>query len=188
MEMSTIKNVKVTIKGTRPLLINRFGGAEEAAPVATRGKKRDYGTPEQQAHKSAYHDNGDMYVPSTWITSAIRNAAALFKAQGKRSSLKNMAGCAVVCTDDKLYLGKTLADIEIDSRGAVVQRARIVRHRAKLNDWELSFELMVDEELLDLATVGAIISEAGRTQGIGDYRVNKGGPFGSFSVVSIEKA
>ena len=180
-----MKTLNVTIKGTRPLLMNKFGGAEEAPATATRGKKKDYGTAMEQAVKATYHEKGKIYLPSTWITSAIRNAAALFKAPGKRSSLKNMAGCAIVCPEDKLFLGKTLKDIEVDSRGVVIQRARIVRHRPKFETWDLSFSLLIDDELLDTGTVKAIINEAGRTQGIGDFRVNKGGPFGSFEVVSV---
>lgn len=181
-----MKTLNVKIKGTRPLLMNRFGGAEEVPATASRGKKKDYGTPMEQAVKATYHDEGKVYIPSTWITSSVRNAASLFKAPGKRSSLKNMAGCAIVCPDEKLFLNKTVEDIEVDSRGAVIQRARIVRHRPKFNEWTLEFSLMVDEELLDTETVKAIINEAGRTQGIGDYRVNKGGPFGSFEVVDIK--
>jgi hypothetical protein len=180
-----MKTLKVTIKGTRPLLMNRFGGAEEAPATASRGKKKDYGTPEAQAVKACYQEKGNIFVPSTWVTSALRNAATLFKAPGKRSSLKNMAGCAIVCPEDKLFLGKTIKDIEVDSRGVVVQRARIVRHRPKFENWSLNFSLLVDDELLDVTQVKAIITEAGRTQGIGDFRVNKGGPFGSFEVVSV---
>ena len=182
-----MKTLNVKIKGTRPLLMNRFGGVEEGPVTATRGKKKDYGTPMEQAVKATYHEDGNVFIPSSWITSAIRNAAALFKAPGKRSSLKNMAGCAIVCPEEKVFLGKTLENISIDSRGVVVQRARIVRHRPKFENWELSFSLLIDDELLDAETVKSIINEAGRTQGIGDFRVNKGGPFGSFEVVEIKE-
>jgi hypothetical protein len=164
--------------------MNKFGGAEETATKLTKGKK-DYGTPMEQALKVTYQENGKVFVPSSWVTSSIRNAAALFKAPGKRSSLKNMAGCAIVCTEDKIFIGKTIKDIEVDSRGVVIQRARIVRHRPKFNEWELSFSLMIDEELLGADMVKEIIDQAGKTQGIGDFRVNKGGPFGSFEVVSV---
>lgn len=182
-----MKTLIVKIKGTRPLLMNKFGGAEEAAPTASRGKKKDYGTPMDQAIKATYHENGEIFLPSSWVTSAVRNAASLFKAPGKRSSLKNMAGCAIVCPEEKLFLGKTLKDIEVDSRGVVIQRARIVRHRPKFENWNLTFSLMIDDELLDTGTVKSIVTEAGRTQGIGDFRVNKGGPFGSFEVVSVSE-
>ena len=90
-----------------------------------------------------------------------------------------------MCPEEKLYLGKTLKDIEVDSRGVVIQRARIVRHRPKFSEWSLTFPLLVDDELLKIDTVKGVINEAGRTQGIGDFRVNKGGPFGSFQIVAI---
>lgn len=183
-----MKMLNVKIKGTRPLLMNKFGvDAATDAPTASRGKKKDYGTPLEQAIKATYHDAGEVFIPSTWLTSAIRNAASLFKAQGKRSSLKNLAGCAIVCPEEKLFLGKTVEDIEVDSRGVVIQRARIVRHRPKFEAWELNFTLLVDDELIDMSSVKAIVNEAGRTQGIGDFRVNKGGPFGSFEVVEINE-
>ena len=166
--------------------MNRFGGAEDnTSPKASKGKK-DYGTPKSQAEKATYHEDGEVYVPSSWLISSIRNAAGLFKSPGKRSSLKNTAGSALVCPEEKIFIHQTLKDIEVDSRGAVIQRARIVRHRPKFSEWELEFSLMIDEDLLDTKTVEAIIIEAGRSQGIGDYRLNKGGPFGSFEVVSVK--
>ncbi len=34
-----MKTLNVKIKGTRPLLMNRFGGVEEAPATASRGKR-----------------------------------------------------------------------------------------------------------------------------------------------------
>jgi len=93
---------------------------------------------------------------------------------------------AVRLTDERLFFDEafTIADIEVDSRPAVVQRARIMRHRARLENWTLSFAVEVEEDILPLDQVHEILNDAGKRAGLGDYRVEKGGPFGRFQVVA----
>jgi len=70
-----------------------------------------------------------------------------------------------------------------------VQRQGILRSRPLLKDWTLDFDLLVSEEDVSpnyFPTLRAICEDAGRRVGIGDFRIEKNGPFGKFVVESWE--
>jgi hypothetical protein len=56
-----------------------------------------------------------------------------------------------------------------------------------LETWSVSLDLQIDDEILPSDHVHAILSDAGRRAGLGDYRPQRGGPFGRFSIVSWEE-
>lgn len=79
-----------------------------------------------------------------------------------------------------------ITTFEIDSRPVVIPatKGRIMRHRPRLNAWGSEFFLEVDESLVDLTLVHECLSEGGARLGIGDFRPEKGGPFGRFQITS----
>jgi len=182
-----MKTVEVEITGVAPLLINRFKDQSEIeAGVKKKGSKRDYGTPREQAESTAYRDEKTkrIWVPSTWITGAIKTVASDYKLSGTRKSVKSVSGGAIFPQEEKLYFKENykLKDVEIDSRPCVVMRARIMRHRARLENWSVTCTLEIDNEILDLDTVHSILVDAGKRAGLGDFRPQRGGPFGRFQV------
>ena len=184
-----MKTVDVTIKGISPLLINRFKEQDEI-PVKIQKGKKDYGTPREQAEKTPYYDPKTklLWIPSTWVTGSLMTVASDYKLTGTRKSVKSVAGGAVIPCDEKLYFKEKfkVKNIEVDSRPCVVQRARIMRHRARLEKWSVTASLEVDDSILDPTMVHDILCDAGRRAGFGDFRPQKGGPFGRFQVVSFK--
>lgn len=181
-----MKTVEVTIKGVSPLIINRFKENDEQPEAVKKSTKKDYGTPREQAEATPYRDekDGKLWLPTIWITGTIRTVASDYKLPGTRKSVKSVSGGAVVPVEEKMYFIEdySLKDIEVDSRPVVIQRARIMRHRARLEKWSVTVQLQVDEEIIPLDHVHQILNDAGRRAGLGDYRPQKGGPFGRFSV------
>ena len=59
-----------------------------------------------------------------------------------------------------------------------------MRHRARLEEWEVKCSLEIDEEILPVKDVHQILNDAGRRAGMGDFRPQKGGPFGRFQITS----
>lgn len=182
-----MKTINIELKGISPLLINRFKENDEQ-PVAIKKGKRDYGTPREQAEKTAYADPKTklLWIPSSWVTGTISTVASDYKITGSRKSVKSVSGGAVVPTDEKIYFTQKykLKDVEVDSRPCVVQRARIMRHRSRLEKWGLKFSLECDESIIPTAQLHEILNDAGRRAGMGDYRPPRGGPFGRFKIVS----
>jgi len=186
-----MKRLKVKIKGTKPLLMNKFvGDTEDGNEKVTRGKK-DYGTPQEQAEKVTYLDKkGKVYVPWTWIAGTLKTVASDFKSSiSKRKSLKAIIGGAALFEDEKIYFtdGFTKEDFEVHTTPVVIKGSRISRHRPKFDSWELEFTLALDSSLVTLPEFTAVLEDAGRRAGIGDYRISKGGPFGTFKVLSIKE-
>ena len=181
-----MKTIEVTIKGVSPLLINRFKENDEQPEAVKKSTKKDYGTPREQAETTPYRDEDtkDLWLPTIWLSGTIKTVASDYKLPGTRKSVKSVSGGAVVPTEEKMYFNEKykLKDIEVDSRPCVIQRARIMRHRARLEEWSVTTQLQIDETILPVDHVHQILNDAGRRAGLGDYRPQKGGPFGRFQV------
>lgn len=182
-----MKTFEVTIEGVSPLLINRFKEQSEVTQTMKKAGKKDYGTPRAQAESSAYaDDDGKIWIPSSWPKGALATVASDYKLPSSRKSVKSVIGGAVIPTDEKIYFTEKykIKNIEVDSRPCVVQRSRIMRHRARLEKWTLTFSLEIEETILGPENVREMLGDAGRRSGLGDYRPSKGGPFGRFQVIS----
>lgn len=70
--------------------------------------------------------------------------------------------------------------------GVVVQRSRILRTRAKFDEWGLTFTVDVDDELVDEEQLLSWLDIAGRRIGLGDWRPTKSGHYGRFETVSVD--
>lgn len=180
-----MKTINVELTGISPLLINRFKEQDEIPAGLTKGKK-DYGTPRHQAEQTPYFDakTKKLWIPSSWIMGTINTIASDYKLTGSRKSLKSVSGGAVVPCEEKIYFQEDykVKNIEVDSRPVVIQRARIMRHRARLEKWSLNFNLEVDETIIPVDQLHQVLNDSGRRAGLGDFRPPKGGPFGRFNV------
>lgn len=174
------KTIEVTIEGVCPMLMNRFQmkTAEEESGAARRDEQR---TPEDEAEKGLYKTkDGKVFVPSTWIEAALRDAAKEYK-KGK-SNWKTTILSSVFVDPDEIPMGKTSWD-EIDRRPAVIQRNRIVKSRPKFNTgWKISFKILFEDSRIKPDVIQTILTEAGSSKGIGDYRPK----FGRFKVTSFK--
>lgn len=184
-----MKTITIKLKGASALLINRFAESREHPPKTQRGGRRDFGTPRRQAELTAYADsNGRLWMPSTWIKGAIQSIASDYKLIGTRKSLKSVSGGCIRAMEEKLYFLENyhIKDIEIDSRPVVIQRARIMRHRARLESWSVQCLFELEDELIDVETLNQMLTDAGRRSGVGDFRPQKGGSFGRFIVTEFQ--
>lgn len=185
-----MKTIQVKIEGISPLLINRFQEVSENPATMKKSNKKDYGTPRLQAEKTAYKDDKDfLWIPSTWLKGAISHVSSDYKLPSSRKSVKSIIGGALIPIDEVIYFNEKykLKDLEIDSRPCVIQRARIMRHRARLEKWSLTFRFELEEDLISPANLNEMITDSGRRSGIGDFRPQKGGPFGRFVVSEFKE-
>lgn len=183
-----MQTYNVVLKGITPLLIHRFSEAAEAAPKTRRIEmvQRD---PRKEAEKAAYiAPDGTYYISAAAIPAAMGAAGASHKATGTRKTLRYVVPSAIRLLTDALTIleGELPAkSFEVDSRPVTIPatKGRIMRHRPRWNTWALAFDLQIDDELLDPDTAQQLLSEAGQSIGIGDFRPEKRGPFGRFAVV-----
>lgn len=169
--------IKCTIKGLSPLLMHRF----PLVPVEAVEKL----SPQEQAEHSCYRDEAtkQLYIPGVAFQRALIGAARWSKGKG-RASLQNEVCACVIVTPECALLGTT--KFTVDSRPVVIAatKGRILRHRPRLDAWQVTFEIEFDPTLLKETQLRKIVDDAGSRVGLLDFRPERKGPFGRFSVVT----
>jgi len=186
--------IKITIQGITPLLMNRF--TEEAEIKVSGGTavtfRGDKGTPREQAESKRYSDpDGFLFVPGPNIFSCLIAAGAFHKAgRSKLTTHKTSLIPAGIAIDDLVCAlvnenDEPEKDWEVDSRSVVIPSTggRIMCHRPRVDKWRLSFVADVDTSMFSPTLVRALVDDAGKKIGLGDYRPARKGPFGRFVVV-----
>lgn len=186
-------SIEAWIEGTSPILLHRFSAAAEASTSkGTRKIHIQNEDPRTLCEASVYRDSdGGLCLPGAAFARLIREAGGAHKQRGSRKTLKYVVPAAVVVTDDlaPLFLvdRKTRAkDFEIDARPVTIPatKGRVMRYRARLNAWTARVYLRINETLLDEATVRMLLSDGVQQQGLGDFRPERGGPFGTSDLVA----
>jgi hypothetical protein len=171
-----MKSAKVTVKGTSPLLMHAY----PMVPLEAIEKKSQ----EEQAKHAEYRDpdTGFLYVPGVAIQRGCVAAATYSKGKGRGSLQKQAAACLLI-SPERVSLG--VKDYVIDSRPVVIAatKGRIIRHRPRLDDWQLTFTVEWDDLLLKETEVRRILDDLGARVGLLDFRPEKKGPFGRFVIV-----
>jgi len=191
-----MKSFSVTIEGVSGLIQHRFSEQSEGevgAATRTVGIGHSRGTPREQAEHGAYrHPDGTLYHPGAAIGRLLRESGSNHKVKGSRKSVKFLVPAAILVLDDTISLHQPgnvdskITDYEVDSRPVVIPatKGRVMRHRPRLDKWAMTFNLEVDDELLPPDFAYQLLSEGGKRLGIGDYRVERGGPFGRFQITN----
>jgi hypothetical protein len=182
---------EVWFTGTTPLLQNR--ATEEALSGKTRtntpGEQDD---PRNICERTIYRlPDRQIALPGTAIARMLREAGGSHKAKGSRKSIKYVVPAAVIVLDELcgLYLNdrKTkVTDFEVDSRPVTIPatRGRVMRHRARFNEWSSRTTLRINCDILDEKLVRQLCTEGLQQIGLGDFRPSSGGPFGTASIVA----
>lgn len=178
------------VEGLPPgILMHRFCEQAEAEEEV-RSIRQDRGTTRERAERAAYRtDEGDLYAPSTWFFRSIIEVGGYYKQRGSRKSLKYILPAAILVPADIIPLvdldGKPVKDFEVDARPVVIPatKGRIMAYRPKIEVWRATIPMEVDTTIIDLDTAHQLLEDAGRRQGVGDFRPEKKGPFGRFKII-----
>lgn len=178
-----MKTVSVTIAGLTPLIVNRFH--EEAAAEATSGihSRKEKLSPEDDAASRLYIKNDIPFFPAENIRQSIIEAAKRHKI-GRRAATTDVAASIYVLPFELVLMG----DWHVDSRAVVIPATggRILRHRPMFDEWSIDFSLQVDTDLIDIRLIQAIVTDAGKLVGLGDFRPARKGPYGRFQIENWE--
>jgi hypothetical protein len=179
--------VTVTVRGVAALLFHAWNNEavaeKSAAAKGSRAKKSD------NLESYVYRDqDGMLALPGTYLKGSLtdpQKGAAKFlqDPRSPRKSALDLFKAGVIVTTEYASLGAKDWDY-IDRRRAVVQRSAITRERpAMLAGWEATFEVMVQTpEYINRDMLHAVIINAGRLVGLGDFRPT----YGRFQVIKFE--
>lgn len=179
-----MKEIKVEIKGTSPLLMNSPKGMIEDMTKGVTKTTKNY-DPEESAEKLTYRTkDGELYIPAEALKGSLIGAAS-YKKIGKYAAKPIIAG-GVIITPQKVGLGTK--DYEIDLRTVVIQRSRVVKARPTLENWKVQFTISYDESLIgNPEIIKSIFEEAGKRVGVLDFRPQKNGSFGMFEITKWQE-
>lgn len=178
-----MEKIQVEITGVSPLLQHRF--PVEKPEAKPKNKKATEDDVEQSLYKLP---DGTIYQPAIHLIGALKKAGAKFQIPGQgKLTYKNLVGSgAVTVSPDAIpHIDQAF---EVDARAVVVPatRGRVVRRRPCFNAWSLQFEIEYDDDEISAETLKDLLEYAGKRVGIGDFRPEKGGPFGRFMVTEFK--
>lgn len=176
----------VTIKGISPLLQHRF--SEEklmSVKKKTGDKKLTADEKKVVASQYLYLDNkGKVSQPASHIEGAMVKASTEIKmaGSGKKTYKDLVKGTCFVFPE---YIPHKNQKWTVDERSVVnpTTRGRSMCYRPRIDDWQLSFELHVNDDRADDDAIRQILEIAGLQRGVGAYRPR----FGRFEVVEFKK-
>ena len=193
---------RITIKGIRPIIMhNGTAGLDTRSPAnlekaeitRKRGSNRtevdEMRLRELDCQTSLWLDSkGAPTIPPAAIRAVIETGARKLK-QGPQVR-EGMVVMDIESLDyDTERYGMSIKELGQSTQftaAVVVQRSRILRTRAKFDDWVCTFVLDCDDELIDQTQLASWLDIAGRRIGLGDWRPEKSGDYGRFETISIE--
>jgi hypothetical protein len=185
-----IEQLTYTIRGLSPLLLNNPRGML-AQSGAGPSKQKRIPSPEEEAEGGTYRTaEGILAVPAIAVRNSMITAAASFKY--KTRSWKGFVSHVEIRPAELLALyspnGEPVTEYEIDLRRCVIKgRGAVARARPLIREWQASFAFLADLSMLPHEKPHELLRhfllDAGARIGIGDYRPEKTGWFGRFTVL-----
>ncbi len=165
-------SIAVCITGTTPLLCGR--PASDAMPLGQ--------VPRAQAAARLYLDEAnEPVIPNLNLFRSFTGAAR----QLGRSPTEIVHHLGI---RERVVPILALRGWVVDTRSVRQPKTgeRTLCHRPRFDDWRLVFTLLIDQEAISVAEAHSVLNLAGQRIGLGDYRPERGGPFGRFAVTSWE--
>lgn len=182
-----MKNLRVTWKGITPLIMHSCQCVNPLHPISKELKKytsKRNKTDEDlikisdlEWEAGAYwKDDMGLYMPAENVEATIQNGA---KANKKGKDIEKY----VSVTD--LYIpfnyGENLTKEELiqnyeyrDTRIMTVQRSKVLRTRPRFDQWSITFNVLYNEEKIDIETIVNAMEYAGSYVGLCDSRPKYG--------------
>ena len=148
--------------------------------------------PEKEARKAAYITKVDgeeqLYIPNRWIYSMLVKAGAGYHPKGKRKSMSSILAGTIRIEPEEILLGQS--DYEIDERPVRIGSAKVLAWRPKIKEWAVEFDIIYNKLHINtphaIETIRKILIDGAVTLGIGDFRPQHKGWFGTFAVEDFE--
>lgn len=182
-----MKRIHVIWKGISPLIMHSCKCVNPLHPISKELKKytsKRTKTDEDlqiisdlEWEAGAYWQEGlGLYIPAENVEATIQNGA---KANKRGKDIQKYV------TVETLYIpfdyGENLTKEELiasyeyrDTRPMAVQRAKIMRTRPRFDKWKIEFDMIFDEEKIDIETIMNSMEYAGMYVGLCDSRPKYG--------------
>jgi len=185
--------ITVHLLGASPMIMHRFAfkawqelllpAAKKNAAAKAESLKHD---PLNEFRECCYRNRSEgeptaLHYPAGAFSKALA-AAALDLPGATKAQILRLVG--VVSTQINIYGVPTLGMDMV--RSSDMARTPDVRTRAYLPEWACKVEISYIRSLIGAEQIVNLMDAAGLIVGIGDYRPQKGGQYGRFSVVDAK--
>lgn len=194
MVASAIKIAKanVTLQGLPPGLLMNSKRLMELDRGKSGAKKGAHRSPEEEAelhcHWTTVKGKKMLAFPWAGLYRSICSAASQFKWQGKKM-MTELVAATISCEQDFISIGTDKYEVYPEWVRIPPRTGSMVKvGRPRIREWEMSFTLLVDDELYGKGAgmLEDIIQHAGKMVGIGPWRPSLKGPYGKFVVSKFE--
>lgn len=181
----------IEIKGTAPLIVHAWSQkAREQMLAKQQGKKvrKEAKNPDDDFQASRYKfadGSGDGFPVTAFKKATIAGGGRIF---GKAVKMTELRQNLLFLPDGLGTDGMQLVALQAAPPVLREDMVRIsmgtsdIRHRAMYEDWSAVLRIEYISSLIDLGSIVALV-DAGGTNGIGEWRPEKSGSFGTFQVV-----
>lgn len=181
--------INIEIQGVSPLICNRF--TDEDAQSASSGTRAasaaaERGSSTEVAEKKLYiGQDGKPMIPQPNLLRCIVEGGQFFKAGKKQitTAKSSMLYSCVSIHGSEISI-KSKSGWKVDTRPVRIPSTggRILAHRPCFDDWKLKFTAEIDTEIITTKLFRQIVDAAGKRMGLGDFRPQTKGPYGTFVV------
>ena len=178
-----MKKLHITLNGMNTLLMHSPKTVNPLHPLAIELKK--YTSKRKKTEEDLlkiaeleweaglyYDDNNGLHIPSECLKKTLENGAKMFKA-GKDIQ-RYVQFCGAVAPLDigvPFVLDKMREDMKYyDVRAVAVMRARVNRTRPRFDVWRCDFDILYDENHIDVDTIARAFENAGAYVGLCEAR------------------
>lgn len=196
-----IKTAIITIKGNTPLVVNNFNEKSRQQIIDSQMKK-------PKTEKQARNPIEDFMRASYWLTpmpeeftkesfdKAMSEGARFgFPAKGIKASIASGAYRNGMTKDKVSLYGAFLIPeelVEIKYEDLIMREDYVriahggtdVRFRPEYRNWTMTFTMTYNENMYSLEQIINYINLGGFSCGLGEMRIEKGGNFGSYEVIT----
>lgn len=179
-----IKTVQFVVKGTRPLIYHKW---QEKAKKQIRDKQqkkvksKDIRDSEQEYLDSFYYDaSGNIAFPAINIKNSMVGATRFID----DIPMTVVRGAIFVRGDvDGMIPVRYKEKIKREDMVRVMRGGADLRYRGQLNDWEMTIQVEFNANVFSADMVTNLLLTAGFSQGLGEWRPEKNGDYGTFEIV-----
>lgn len=186
----SVEQVVYVVTGTSPCLMHNPASMKSQGSEM-KNAKTVIPTQEAEAQAGLYiNDHGHLYIPSIALRNSLMGAG-VGKKIGKQTAWKMIAcGAFTVEAECPLVNPKTGKPLTTYSKinvarvvlGAGKNAKGIVRARPQIDQWQTKIVLEIDDDFISKEQVLQLFQLAGRMIGILDWRPERKGSYGRYSV------
>jgi len=179
IEAPIIKTIEINIQGTNSLICHKWSEKTKQDILDKQLKKPTIGRrtkdPEQDYKESLYpHPEGGYGFP-----------AIAFKLAAVRAA--KQTGMAMTDARALFYINGDMVKIKgkpsMREDMVKVQGSADIRYRGEFKQWSASLRITINESVVSIEQIVNLFSLAGMSVGIGEWRPEKNGQFGTFKIL-----